>query len=257
MVPAYPVESVTKPDELLRIGSFTSRNCELASVPGLGTSAIICFDAPLFGPFRQIRVTRLLLSPMNLCRHISLTAFLCLASACSQEPPPRSVSEFLDDPLLLEAALVRCTQDRNATRYAAECISAREAVKQIEAKEEAERRAAMEAQSQRKRDALRRTQQAVAEARRRVVESERLRKEAEYLAQFGQLPPDDSAEMPQEATNAPMAEIPEAIDEDVVVDYVETVDSDGSNAPLADTTKEVPTDLDTIREELRRRNDSN
>ncbi|NNC76917.1 MAG: EexN family lipoprotein, partial [Woeseiaceae bacterium] len=105
---------------------------------------------------------------MKFCRITLLATLLLLFSACSKEPPPRSVNEFLDDPLLLEAALVRCTQDRAATRYAAECVNVREAVKQVEAKEAEERRATLEAQSQRKRDALRRTQQAAAEARRRV-----------------------------------------------------------------------------------------
>lgn len=160
--------------------------------------------------------------------------------------------------------MVRCTQDRAATRYAAECVNAREAVKQVEAKEEAERRAALEAQSQRKRDALRRTQQAAAEARRRAAESERLREEEEYLGQFGELPTDENAELPLESGNVPTAVIPNAIDgevvddyEEVVDDYIEPVDSAGSNAPAADTTEEVPADLDTIREELRRRNDGN
>lgn len=191
-------------------------------------------------------------------RHLTLPATLmCLLSACSKEPPPRSVNEFLDDPLLLEAALVRCTQDRAATRYAAECVNAREAVKQSEAKEEAERRAALEAQSQRKRDALRRTQQAAAEARRRVAEAERLREEAEYLEQFGQLPPDNAESPDEEIGNVPAAVIPQAPDEQVVADPVETNDVDGGNAPAAESSEDTPADLESIREELRRRNDDN
>lgn len=189
-------------------------------------------------------------------RHLTLPALLaCLLSACSKEPPPRSVSEFLDDPLLLEAALVRCTQDRAATRYAAECINAREAVKQVEAKEEAERRAALEAQSQRKRDALRRTQRAAAEARRRFAEAERLREEAEYLDQFGQLPSDGTVAADDDMGNVPTAVIPDAPDEQAVVNPVEVNDTDGGNAPVAETSEQTPADLESIREELRRRND--
>ena len=127
-------------------------------------------------------------------RQRHLVILLCggaFLAACSEELPPRSVQEFLDDPILLEAAVVRCAQSRAETRYEAECVNARQAVSIIEAREERERAALLEEQSQRKRDALRRTQEAAAEARRRAEETERLRREAEYLAQFGELPPPD------------------------------------------------------------------
>ena len=192
---------------------------------------------------------------------LRLTAItLCLASvvACTREPPPRSVDEFLNDPLLLEAALVRCTQNRSESRYLAECINAREAVKLIEAKEEAKRREQLEAQSQRKRDALRRTQRAAAEARRRVAEAERRRREEEYLAQFGELPPDSEAEQLIEG-NEPTAVIPESIEEplDDGSAYAEPLPTEGSNAPTVEAAEpeETPRDLESIREELRRRNE--
>jgi len=76
---------------------------------------------------------------------------------CSPEPPPRSVQEFVDNPILLEAAMVRCAQNRAETRYDAECVNARQAVSLVEAREERARREALEAQSARKREALRRT----------------------------------------------------------------------------------------------------
>lgn len=167
--------------------------------------------------------------------------------------------EFMDDPLLLEAALVRCTQNRSETRYAAECINVREAVKLIEAKEEANQRAALEAQSQRKRDALRRTQRAAAKARRRVREAEQRRQEEEYLAQFGQLPPDVEGGGEAAVGNEPIAVIPKSDDdqESASDTYVEPLPSEGSNAPTVDTTPapETDTDLESIRDELRRRND--
>ena len=43
----------------------------------------------------------------------------------------------------------------------------------------------LEASSERKREALRRTQAAAAEARRREAEAEQVREEAAYLSQFG------------------------------------------------------------------------
>ena len=137
------------------------------------------------------------------------------AAGCAKETPPRSVSEFVEDKLLLEAALVRCSQNRNESRYDAECVNAREAVKLIEAKQEAERRAELELQSQRKREALRRTQQAVAEARRRAAEADRLRNELEYQAQFGITPPPDGGELPEGAMlgNEPTAVVPAAVPE--------------------------------------------
>ena len=116
-----------------------------------------------------------------------------LAGCADKEPPARTVTEFVDNPILLEAAMVRCSRDRNETRYQQECINAREAVNRIEAKEEAVRRAELEARSESKRKALRRMQEAQAEARRRAEEAERLREEAEYLAQFGVLPPSEEA----------------------------------------------------------------
>jgi hypothetical protein len=126
----------------------------------------------------------------------------------------------------------------------------------IEAKEERERRAAFEAESDKKREALRRTQQAAAEARRRAEEMERQRREAEYLAQFGELPPsDDAGADAADSSNAPGA-VYEPADGGVLNQpYDEEPAVDGSNAPTVDTSPEpVPEgDLDAVREELRRR----
>ena len=185
---------------------------------------------------------------------------VCLGSllACDREPPARTLDEFLSDPLLLEAALVRCTQNRNESRYLTECINAREAVKLIEAEEEAKRREQLEAQSQRKRDSLRRTQRAAAEARRRVAEAERRREEAEYLAQFGELPPGSEADALNVEGNEPIAVIPEAEEQEAPdSSYIESLPAEGSNAPVAETPppEEPVRDLESIREELQRRNE--
>lgn len=187
-----------------------------------------------------------------------------LAGCSEKEPPARTVSEFVENPILLEAAMVRCSRDRRESRYDQECMNAREAVNRIEAKEEQMRREELEARSESKRRALRRMQEAQAEARRRAEDAERLRKEAEYLAQFGVLPPSDeggdSEELP--ATNAPIAVVPESgADEQSSEGYSQPLSAgDGANAPAARTepeeeAQETPADLQDIREELRRRNE--
>jgi hypothetical protein len=183
-------------------------------------------------------------------RRISL--ILCVLGAigaCSEEQP-RPVEQFIENPNLLEATVVRCSQNRSETRYDPECINAREAVSRMAALEEQAGRAALEEQSDRKRAALRRTQEAAAEARRRTAEANRLREEAEYLAQFGALP--DDADATDTATNAPGAEIP-AVGEDPVSNSgsSDLLATDGGNAPVIDN---APTsDLGEVRDELRRR----
>jgi len=174
-----------------------------------------------------------------------VTVILCglaLFAGCEEEQKPRSVTEYLENPILLEAAVVRCAQNRSETRYEAECVNARQAVSVIEAKEERARRDAFEAESDKKREALRRTQQAAAEARRRAQEAERLRKEAAYLAQFGELPPPEDGAV--------------VVDEALAVSTDESMPpSDGGNAPVAEATTEPASDLNEIRDELRKRNE--
>ncbi|MEJ2171965.1 MAG: EexN family lipoprotein [Woeseiaceae bacterium] len=168
----------------------------------------------------------------------ALLAGACMVVGCSPEPPPRSVQEFVDNPILLEAAMVRCAQNRAETRYDAECVNARQAVSLVEAREERARREALEAQSARKREALRRTQEAAAEARRRSEEAERLRSEAEYLAQFGEeLPPAQGEEEEDLEANVPGAVLPRPDDPaDMTPAGGEaTPGNAGGNAPVAET----------------------
>ena len=210
---------------------------------------------------------------------VLLTGLVTLAGCGQSEPQPRTVTEFLDNPILLEAAMVRCNQDRSGNRYEQECINAREAVKRIQAKEEQERRIELEARSEAKRRALRRTQQAAAEARRRAAEAERRREEAEYLAQFGVLPPreGETGEALPEG-NVPLAVIPEAQPEaapgrayDDAVPATQGGNTPGVSVepaqqpepqPEATTPEEPPaesapvSDLDAVREELRRRSEN-
>lgn len=182
---------------------------------------------------------------------------LVLLAGCAEEVPPPSVEDYLENPNMLEAAVVRCAQNRAESRYDAECVNARQAISIIEAKEERARRDAFERESERKRQALRRTQQAAAEARRRAEEAERARREAEYQAQFGDLPPP----APGTDTNAPgaaLAETPEPSGTPAPTGTPASATepaTDGGNAPVAEQQEAPPTDLDAIREELQRRND--
>jgi hypothetical protein len=134
------------------------------------------------------------------------------------------------------------------SKYEAECVNAREAINRIAANEEKERRAELEAQSERKRQSLRRTQQAAAEARRRAAEARRQREEAEYLGVF-----DESA-----AGGLPEGAMP--ADSDASPGSEQQIQESGDNEPsTADTSQpdgEVAQDLEAIREELRRRQES-
>lgn len=210
---------------------------------------------------------------MNKAFTLTLLGSALLFSGCSQEQPVRSVQEFIDNPQFLEAAVVRCSQNRAESRYDAECVNARQAVSLIEAREERARREQLEQQSESKRDALRRTQRVAAEARRRAAEQEQLRKEAEYLSQFDQLPPPENAPAGDELeANAPGAVLPRkespqpgftepATNDTPPVIFDETPRevtqsfpaSDGGNAPAMESNTE--TDLDAVRDELRRRQD--
>ena len=199
----------------------------------------------------------------KLSKHLTLIiGGIGLLAGCEEEQPPRSTMEFLDNPIMLEAAMVRCSQDRTATRYDAECVNARQAVKQIEIKEEAIRQAEFDARSKSKRQALRRTQEAAAQARRRAADAERLRIEAEYLAQFGVALPreEQTSDVQVDIGNTPLAVIPES-EQPVELssgpgDVLPA--TDGGNAPgiAIQPEEEAPaTDLESIRDELQRRNE--
>lgn len=191
--------------------------------------------------------------------NIRLTLLLCgliMLEGCAEEVPPRSVQDFLADPIMLEAAVVRCSQNRSQTRYEAECVNARQAISIIEAKEERARRDAFEAESDKKRQALRRTQQAAAEARRRAEAAAQRRREAEYLAQFGEMPPAETNNtgVDEAALNAPGAVIPTPDAAATPLPVDEQPATDGGNAPVAEPSPPAA-DIDAVREELRKRNE--
>jgi hypothetical protein len=119
-------------------------------------------------------------------RFTRTVCLLGLLAACAQEAPPPSVTAFMEDPILLDATMVRCTQNRAEKKYEPECVNAREAVDRLAVAAERSRRERLDAQFERKRQALRRAQEAAAEARRRAAEAEAERQQAEYL--FGGTP---------------------------------------------------------------------
>lgn len=192
---------------------------------------------------------------MTIIRLFFLICGLGLLGACAKEPS-HSVDEFVANPVLLEATVVRCSQNRSETRYDPECINAREAVSRIASREERAARAALEAQSERKREALRRSQEVAAEERRRTTDAQLRREQTEYHAQFGELPPADEGDPDalDAATNAPGAVIPEAASDTAVSS--EPNDSlpatDGGNAPVVEVDAE---NVDDVGDELRRRNE--
>lgn len=166
-----------------------------------------------------------------------------------------SVAEFMENPRLLEATMVRCGQNRTEMKYEVECVNAREAINRLERAEERERRAHLEAQSERKRKALRATQEAAAAARRRAEEEQRRREEAEYLGIFDAAPAGNIDAVPrqdvgtvpvddQAAGNAPAAALVPAAEP-----LPEETAGDGDAEVSA-------SDLAAIREELRRRREN-
>lgn len=178
-----------------------------------------------------------------LFRHAHAAGILLLMAACAKEPPPVSVHEFMNNPRLLEATMVRCGQNRAEMKYEAECINARDAVNRLAAAEEQARRVELERQSEQKRQALRRTQQAAAEARRRAIEEQRRLEEEQYLGIVTEeIVPADETIAPQPG-NTPLE------DSSAVTETA---------PPPADAVPAHNTDgnLDAIREELRRRQES-
>jgi hypothetical protein len=169
-----------------------------------------------------------------------------LLVACAEEAPPTSVGEFMENPRLLEATMVRCSQNRSTMKYETECVNARDAINRLERVEERERRAALEAQSERKRKALRATQEAAAAARRRSEEDQRRREEAEYNGIFEPEPSGQTTTAPDPGYGvAPGTTSAEP---------VQPAEAESEPQPVAPPpSSDSPTDLDAIREELRRR----
>ncbi len=133
-------------------------------------------------------------------RPIIVASSLLLIAACAKEQQPTSVTFFMENPIALEAAVVRCNADRESNRYEPECVNAREAALLTDAIETRARKKQLEEESERKLRDLRASHDALDLARLRLQEEERLRKENEYLSQFQD--PAASAKQPTVASPA-------------------------------------------------------
>ena len=193
---------------------------------------------------------------MNTLRLTCLILTLSLLAACGGEPPPpRTVKEFVENPILLEATMVHCARDRSHTKYNAECVNAREAANKLAVIEEFAHRKELEAQFERKRKQLRRTQEAAAQARRRAADERRRREEAEYLGVFETIP----VQQPNGASGS--ATDPQRGGAVTELSGNEPGVVVGPPPEETDETTEMetagqPTDIESIRKELKRRQDS-
>ncbi len=175
-----------------------------------------------------------------------------ILGGCAEEQPPPSVQEFMNDAVLLDATMVRCSVNRAQTKYEPACVNAREAINRVARAEEAERRASLEAQSERKRQALRRTQEAAAAARRRAAEAVRLREEAAYLAQFDAVPEGQAEGSGASPDNRGVAAPTPASSGSATPPTVSQPQAEPA-PPAQSALPEAGSDLDKVREELRRR----
>ena len=150
--------------------------------------------------------------------------------------------------------MVRCAQDRSKTKYDVECVNARDAANRLASNEREQRRQQLEAQSERKRKALRRTQQAATEARRRAEEARRRREEDEYLGLYEVVP----AEGGQAVSTTGYVEPQPAQRADVLQgnEPGASISQPEDDAEIEDRPPPLPTDINSIREELKRRQDT-
>ncbi|MEE8307388.1 MAG: EexN family lipoprotein [Gammaproteobacteria bacterium] len=110
---------------------------------------------------------------------VVLFAAAGLLMGCEEEAP-RSYSEYLEDPIAREATLLRCNASRDASRGDAECINAKRAAAALAAKKDADKRRRFEAESERKRTALRERIAAREAAERQQLSEMKRRANAAY-----------------------------------------------------------------------------
>lgn len=190
---------------------------------------------------------------MITARLISAALAVGLLFGCAEEVPPPTVDEFMDNRVLLDATMVRCSANRSSTKYDGECVNARDAINRIARVEEQARREELEKQSERKRRALRRTQEAATLARRRAAEAARVRQEQAYLAQFeGGNGESGSAAVNPAPVSAPA--VPQSVPESTQPRQQPAPESPQPAQPEpVDQEPAGATDLQSIRDELKRR----
>ncbi len=185
-------------------------------------------------------------------------ALLAMAlGACAPEPEPRSVEDFLKDPIGLDATLERCNQRRGISKDDVECQHARSASKKLGAIELENRRAEAEAESQRKLEIIRRRNQAQAEAARRAQEEAAVREEEAYEAQFNDAEldsePAPSHYESYEPHSSEPADNPVDYESPSVEPVVPALEPEPLNEEIPETS--APGDMDALREELKRRSE--
>jgi hypothetical protein len=79
---------------------------------------------------------------------------LCLLLVACDEPVPRTFADFMEDSIARDGTLARCNANPEGTLHDLECAQARRAAASIALREEREKRAALELESQRKIDDL-------------------------------------------------------------------------------------------------------
>lgn len=127
-------------------------------------------------------------------------------AGCGEEPLPPSVAELIENPVLLDATMVRCLEQHERTSYAPECINAREAAEQLAVVGENARQEDLEAQSARKREALRHAQELADAANQQAVRRAKEREAAEYLGLL--LPAPAIAESTPAPSESALVEMP-------------------------------------------------
>ncbi len=151
--------------------------------------------------------------------------------------------------------MVRCGQNRSETKYLAECVNVREAINRLEVGEKQARRAELEAQSERKRRALRRTQAAATEARRRAQEEQRRREQAEFLGVTDGVVPDGIGLADDPGNTAGVVATPDGNAPVVQVSPPEP-ESAEDTVEFMEPESGVGGDIESIREELKRRQEN-
>lgn len=148
--------------------------------------------------------------------------------------------------------MVRCGQNRAQMKYEVECVNARDAVNRLEARQKKARREELEAMSERKRQELRRTQQAAAEARRRALEDSREREQTVYLGVDGGQP--GTGITTEAASTIDPTAVAEGNAPGVAISPPEP-ESVEDTTPPSEPPMTDGGDINSIREELKRRQD--
>jgi hypothetical protein len=91
-----------------------------------------------------------------------------LGAACTQELPPRTTVDLMEDPAILQAVISRCNEMQSAALGDRECRNAREAVRRLEEQQGSPKKTAADQEFERAREARR-----VREELRRRHEEER------------------------------------------------------------------------------------